>query len=143
MSEFVDVFHKLSESAQGAAKSLIVRSALNPMLWLCAIMTPTCFYTAYQFKEKETFCAILIGGGLFPIFCACLYYLILLIKDPSKLQSEEYQIREQALTNINQKVSKPSLNATSIETLARGLENAARFENSTGHQLPAANDGEK
>ena len=79
---------------------LRVRSALNPILWLCGIVTMPCLTGMAWRGEFNTWLAIVAAS---PIACAIFGFLFLLFKDRDKLQSEEYQIRKQAMELIEQK----------------------------------------
>jgi hypothetical protein len=73
---------------------LRVRSALNPMLWLCFVISmPGTLLLAVV----DSFPIWAVIAILLPIVVACTGYIILLLKDPDKLQSEEYQINKQLL----------------------------------------------
>lgn len=112
------MFDKLGGSSQVAAKSLHVKSALNPLLWLTAISTPLCFTGAYVFSDKSPVFEMLVGVGLFPIVSACLGFVFFAIFKPEKLQSEEYQIRHESLQIIQQKSGAIELPAVSLENIA-------------------------
>lgn len=66
----MDVVSRISEFAGSATKRLRVRSALNPMLWLCAIAMPVCFLGAYAFRDAPTLCAVLVALGGLPLVVA-------------------------------------------------------------------------
>jgi hypothetical protein len=112
------VWNKINHFAQSAAHRIRVRSALNPILWLCAIATPMCFFAAYQFRSTETICVFLIVGALTPILVACLCFIGFAIFKPEKLQSEDYQIRHETLQIIQQKSGHLALDPTSLEAIA-------------------------
>jgi len=112
------VFEKLGSSSQTAAKSLHVKSALNPLLWLTGISTPICFSGAYIFQYTSPVFEILISVGTFPIICACLGFVFFAIFKPEKLQSEDYQIRHESLQIIQQKSGAIELPAVSLENIA-------------------------
>lgn len=114
----MDVFTKISEFADSATKRLRVRSALNPMLWLCAIAMPVCFIGAYAFREIPTLCvAFIVLGGL-PLVVACLAFIGFAIFKPEKLQSEEYQIKHESLQLIQQKAGRITMAPTSLTAIA-------------------------
>lgn len=82
-----EVFAKAVE----AGGRLTVKSALNPILWLCAIITiPT--FCAVLFQPN--FPRFLVYIGCSPVIAALLGFLFLLIFDRDKLQSEDYQIKK-------------------------------------------------
>lgn len=114
----MDPFTKISEFADSATKRLLVRSALNPMLWLCAIVMPVCFIGAYAFREMYILSAALIGLGALPLVVACLAFVGFAIFKPEKLQSEEYQIRHESLQLIQQKAGRLTMAPTSLAAIA-------------------------
>ena len=79
---------------------LRVRSALNPVLWLCFVISmPGILLLAVV----ESFPSWAVFAICSPIVVACAGYLILLFKDSDKLQSEEYQINKQLLELAQEK----------------------------------------
>ena len=78
---------------------LRVKSALNPILWLCGIVVVP----------------VLI---FLPVSVAVLGFLVLLVFDRDKLQSEDFQIRKQSLELIQEKGDPVPINATSIDAIA-------------------------
>ena len=83
-----------------AGGSLSVKSALNPILWLCAIIDAPCF-VLFFFMENIPFWLILLA--FLPVSVALFGFIYFLICDPDKLQSEEYQLRKRSLELIQQK----------------------------------------
>ena len=79
---------------------LRVRSALNPVLWLCAITTVPSLYFASQMVEPPAWLITLI---FLPLVAAIAGFLFLLFFDRDKLQSEDYQIRKMELEWIQEK----------------------------------------
>ena len=95
---------------------LSVKSALNPILWLCAIITiPSLF--AVPFVEKIPAWLILLI--ISPVLAAILGFFFLMIFDRDKLQSEEYQLKKRSLEIIQEKGDiKPQLiNIDDIEAI--------------------------
>jgi hypothetical protein len=93
------------KAAQHATERLAVKSALNPLLWLCTITTTILLATALLFDRSDTlraFCGILVYVALSPVVLSVLAGLYLVLFRPDKLQSEEYQLRQQALLLIQQ-----------------------------------------
>lgn len=80
----------------------IVRSAMTPALWLCCFGV-ACWIAAYLFSFRpvlEPLCIPLAIAGMAPLALACWAYVYFALKKPDKLQSEEYQLRQMALTII-------------------------------------------
>lgn len=96
----VDLREVLSSRITEAGGRLRVRSALNPALWLCAIVAaPSLLVTSYA-QNPPNWLGWLVGA---PVALACIGYLYLLFYDRDKLQSEDYQIRKKTLELIEQK----------------------------------------
>ena len=114
----IEYFDKVAQRAQSAAERLHVRSALNPMLWLCAIATPVCLLFAYMFRDAPEIRNWLLVGGLGPLVVACLGFIGFAIFRPEKLQSEEYQLRHKSLQLIQQKSGRIAVSPASIEVIA-------------------------
>lgn len=96
----MDLKESLAARVVDAGGKLTVRSALNPILWLCAIVTIPCLFLSSFFESIRQ--VVLILAAL-PVGTAVLGFLFLLIVDRDKLQSEEYQIRKQTLEYMQQK----------------------------------------
>lgn len=91
---------KVYTKALEAASSLKVRSALNPILWLCGIITIPAIMALSFTGRSEVW---LIALALFPVGAAILGFFFLLIFDRDKLQSEEFQLRNRTLNIMQQK----------------------------------------
>ena len=96
MSQFEQIAAKAVESGG----RLYVRSALNPILWLCGIVSVPGIVAASLSGNSPLWLVILI---LAPVCAAILGFGFLLVCDRDKLQSEEYQIRKRSLELIEQK----------------------------------------
>lgn len=96
-----------------AGGRLRVRSALNPVLWLCAIITAP---SIIVFSLKPNTTAWLLVFAFIPEATAILGFFFLLIVDRDKLQSEEYQIRKLQLEMIEEKGG-PAIEATAVEVI--------------------------
>ena len=110
---------------------LRVRSALNPILWLCAIVIAPSLYFATQTGDHPIWLIVLI---FLPVGTAIAGFLFLLFVDRDKLQSEDYQIRKKTLELIQEKGEVFSVSTASIEKISNpGLP---------GHQKPTVGDSE-
>jgi hypothetical protein len=70
------------------------------MLWLTAITTPVLLGFTYAFDKSESlrpFCLFLVVGALSVPAVTLLMAIYLAVFRPEKLQSEDYQLRQQAL----------------------------------------------
>ena len=117
------VWQKIDRSAHRAVHRIHVRSALNPVLWLCAITTPICLFAAYQFRTFPDLCSWLIIAGVVPIAVACLGFAGFAIFNPGRLQSEDYQLRHETLQIIQQKVGRITLDPASLDAIANPKQN--------------------
>jgi hypothetical protein len=108
----LDTFERLTKNAQDAASRLHVRSALNPLLWLCGICSPITLLLAF-FSSGAPQVALLIIASV-PIVCTCAAYFYFMVREPNRLHSEDYQLRQQALEMIYEKGARGGIYATSI-----------------------------
>jgi hypothetical protein len=75
-----------------------VRKALNPLLWMAATAFPTSLLGAYFLRDVPYLKYLLVMLGAFPVLATLVAYFILLFRDPDRLQSEEFVLRQQELT---------------------------------------------
>ena len=109
----MDIKDRIAHKAMEAGGRLRVKSALNPILWLCAIVTaPGLCYLIFTEKEIPLLIQIFIFS---PVFSAIFGFAFLLILDRDKLQSEDYQIRKRTLELVQEK-------GDSFPAIARTLE---------------------
>ncbi len=96
-----------------------IRNALHPILWLCGIITiPVFFMTLYSATVLPTWLIImLIILAYIPVLVAIFAFLYLLLVNPDKLQSEDYQIRKQSLELIQEKGHRFPVKPVSIEVI--------------------------
>ena len=79
-----------------AAGQVATRSIANPMLWLCAIISLPCLIASGVVSEPNA--SRLFHVGIAPVILACLAYVYFAFKVPDRLQTEEYRLRNKALT---------------------------------------------
>lgn len=80
----------------------VVRTAINPLLWLVGLTTPLAFVTAAIIGD-QTIRLILICFAAVPVLATLVAYIIFMFRDPDRLQSEEYRIRQRALQILYKK----------------------------------------
>ncbi len=80
----------------------VVRTAINPLLWLTGIGTPLAFVLALLAGETWFRTAMFSTGALL-LAATIVAYFVLLFRDPDRLQSEEYRLRQRELTMIFEK----------------------------------------
>jgi len=101
---------KLITKVMDAGGRLRVRSALNPVLWLCGIVSAPSMISL-SFSTTQPLWLIVIASA--PIFVALAAFIFLLLFDRDKLQSEEYQIRKRSLELIEEKGNPQAIDAVS------------------------------
>ena len=106
---------ELVSKAMEQGGRLRVKSALNPALWLCAIVSLPILFL-YAFLEDPPLVLAIVGS--FPIGIACVGFLFLLIFDRDKLQSEDYQIRKRSLEMIEQSDGLKLADPTNLHLIA-------------------------
>jgi hypothetical protein len=109
-------------AAQKASERLAVKSALNPLLWLCTVPTTVLLTAAFFFDQSPTlrpFCSALVYVALGVVVLTGLAGAYLVLFRPDKLQSEEYQLRQQALLLIQQTSATQPINASAIAALLK------------------------
>jgi hypothetical protein len=98
-----------------AVEKLTVRSALNPILWLCGLVTIPSLVVSSIVATTPVW---LIWLAFMPVVAVLLGFLFLLVVDRDKLQSESYQLRKQALELIEQKGDIAAIPSTTIEVIS-------------------------
>ena len=113
---------KISQKAIEAGGRLRVKSALNPILWLCGLITLPCVGAMSYLEPPAPLWLVILA--FIPVSCAAIGFLFLLILDRDKLQSEDYQIRKKSLELIQQKGDALPMASTSIEAIANPIYDA-------------------
>jgi hypothetical protein len=80
----------------------VVRTALNPLLWLVGLTTPAAFILT-AFIGDQLVRLILLCFAAIPVVATLVAYVIFMFRDPDRLQSEEYRIRQRALQILYKK----------------------------------------
>ena len=88
------------------------------MLWLCGIVSLPCFVAAWFTRDIQTLSNVLAAVGAMPVVTTCLGFVYFAIFRPEKLQSEDYQVRHEALEIIRQKGGLLQIAPSSIEAIA-------------------------
>jgi hypothetical protein len=112
------ILEKIVANAQSAVTSLRVKSALNPMLWMCGIVSLPCFVLSYLAHGIEPLATMLVYVGTAPILVGLIGFLYFMIYAPEKLQSEDYQIRHETLELIRQKGTTLEISPSSLNVIA-------------------------
>jgi hypothetical protein len=128
-------FERIARLKGSGVKALIVRSALNPILWLCAIVSPPFLVAAYWFRESPVICLFLIITAAVPVFCACIGFAGFGIFQPDRLQSEEFQVMQQYFALLQQK-GPVALEAAALKAIENPLTLAISTTATTPHEPP-------
>jgi hypothetical protein len=80
----------------------VKRTALNPALWLVGIITPLSLVPAAVSGDQATRLVLLCFAAV-PVLFTIVVYLVFMFRDPDRLQSEEYRVRQQALRYLYKK----------------------------------------
>lgn len=120
----------LRQKISDAAEKVRVRSALNPILWLCAIVTPPGLYVVSQQSDVSLWVILVV---CVPVGTAAFGFLFLLFFDRDKLQSEDYQLRMRSLDLIQEKGEAFPIAPTSLEAISN--PEPSKFRESTSGDL--------
>jgi hypothetical protein len=80
----------------------VKRTAINPLLWLIGIIAPLSLILAV-IVANHLASLILFGFAAIPIIFTLVVYVVYMMRDPDRLQSEEYRIKQQALRYLYKK----------------------------------------
>jgi hypothetical protein len=80
----------------------VVRTAINPLLWLVGLTTPLAFILAALIGD-QLIRLLLICFAAVPVIATLIVYVLFMFRDPDRLQSEEYRIRQRALQILYRK----------------------------------------
>jgi hypothetical protein len=76
---------------------LRVRTVLNPLLWLTATVMPACFAAGGFVGYQSVLGTAITLAGLAPPLVTLIFYVVFAIRDPDRLQSEEFVTRSMEL----------------------------------------------
>jgi len=111
-------------SAISRAGVVRVRSALNPFLW-CFVFTVAFLFAAYFLRDDPVTKYGCLALAALPLAVALGVGIFFALKDPDRLQSEEYVIRQRELRIYEQgagaKIVNPAQEVSRIESLPHGF----------------------
>ena len=102
---------KLEEIAKTALWRLDVvrvRSVVNPLLWLVGLTMPFSVLAAV-FVDGQLLKLTFLGFAGISIVSTLVAYFIFVFRDPDRLQSEEYQLRQRELRMIYRHGRRPDI----------------------------------
>ncbi len=88
------------------------KSAVNPSLWACLVISLPLFFFSTEISGILRFCFIVIA--FLPVATFIVSYLYLLFKNPRYLRSEEYQLRAEAMGLFGNKDNPLNADATDV-----------------------------
>lgn len=94
-------------AATSRAETIRVRNVLNPVLWSCAVATPVCGGLAYLLGSDPILRYGFSMLGAVPVLLLATGYLYFMLRDPNRLQSEEFVTRQQELLLLARKSQPP------------------------------------
>lgn len=98
-----DAIMNLLTSSAAQQTNIKVKSALNPVLWILSFIFPVCVSLAiWADPWLKVVAVIILFSAIVAAFTAYFYFMI---KDPSKLQSENFQIQKMMLDIVQQQGS--------------------------------------
>lgn len=100
---------------QSSVENVSVKNALNPVLWICGLISAPAAVTL-GFAPNPTWVHITLALG--PVGVALFAFLFFMFREPDRLQSESFQLRKQALELIEEKGSFGVIDASTIEVIS-------------------------
>ena len=73
----------------------VVGSAINPLLWLTGLVSPLSLVLSVCRRTWQRAAMFLLG--VVPVAITIAVYVRFMIRDPDRLQSEEFRLRQRAL----------------------------------------------
>lgn len=106
----------IAAKAIESGEKLSVKSALNPILWLCALVTIPALVISAFIDPIPVWLIILI---MLPVSVAILGFIFLLLFDRDKLQSEDFQLKKRSMEIIQEKGDRKPviLNTEDVEAI--------------------------
>ena len=109
---------KLGEIIRASLSSVetigVRRTAVNPVLWIVGLISPLTLLFALIAGDGASR-TILFAIAACPILFFFVVYIFWMIRDPDRLQSEEYRIRVQELKSRYRKGREPVVIETAAE----------------------------
>ncbi len=91
------------------------RNAMQPVLWLCLLVTVPSFAFASRSDGWLRICFFVVG--CVPILQFLISYNFYMLKDPNRLSSEEYQLKNRAFDLIESKGGKIAISPVDIPNI--------------------------
>jgi hypothetical protein len=118
--------------SQTAISGLRVKGALTPVLWISAFLTPSLLYGVYQLRDSTPLLVLLSVLLTLTVATPFLGFWYFALTAPDKLQSEDYQIRQQTLQMIQLKTDSIALKPAVLEALMLNTRRAVDSTQESG-----------
>ena len=92
---------KLPFQTNSLVQQVTVKSAVNPSLWACAVISTPLFILASKVSGWLSAASFVVG--LIPVVAFFISYMYLLFKNPEYLRSEDYQLRMNSMRLLGDK----------------------------------------
>jgi hypothetical protein len=122
------ILYETIKSWTSRAGVVRVRNALNPLLWAAGVLTPMSWIAAYAFRDDAILKYVLVALCALPVLATLGSYLYFMFRNPDRLQSEEFVLRQQELLIVSRSGDGPR----PIESEGRELPNVAELEPGEG-----------
>jgi hypothetical protein len=111
-------------AASGVDTVRVVRTAMNPLLWLVGITVPLALVLGFLSADLLVR-VFLLGFAAVIVTAAFAAYFVILIRDPDRLQSEEYRLQQRALQmlykqGVSPEIVDPAQEIARMESLPGG-----------------------
>ena len=111
----------IRSSIAAAGRRLRVRSALNPVLWLCStVSVPSLLLAAYFADTVPSWLLVVfVAFAAAPVCTTLLAFAYFALTAPGRLQSEDYQIKARLLDTIIQEKGSLLEAGRSVELISK------------------------
>lgn len=122
---------------QSLAKQISVKSAVNPSLWACVVISLPLFFLSTQVIGALAIAFFVIA--LLPVLAFIISYMYLLFHNPNYLRSEEYQLKAESLKLLGDKDNKLNAQAGHVISVVTNpqLPEPAEPQPDSSEQLPS------
>lgn len=115
-----------------AIAKVTTRSVLNPLLWLCGIISPLSLILAFAGDDAIRTPMLFFAGV--PIVLISVAYTYFTVRDPDRLQSEEHLQELQRIKHLGDNEVGEAIPAVTIEH--ERVERPPTFDNDRGAKQP-------
>lgn len=88
------------------------------MLWLAGIVSPMFLIAAYAFQSDAALRYVFAAVAVIPTIVTMTGFVYFALTNPSRLQSEDYQLRHEGLQILQARVGVVSVDPSSIAAIA-------------------------